>query len=117
LIQQLVKTSRANACFNLVDTLGSVWAYLVVALDSEITGARLESLLMWIDVGGGRLPLAKKAGWMLFRKVAIGGAETPLVAFGKRLCIAEHRKTLIGSVLSPLPSGVSHFAIRAGRPV
>jgi hypothetical protein len=73
LIQQLVKTSRANACFILVDTLGSVWAYLIVALDSEITGARLESLLVWIDVGGGKLPPAKKAGWMLFRKVAIPG--------------------------------------------
>jgi hypothetical protein len=36
---------------------------------------------MWVDVGGGKLPPAKKAGWTLFRKVAItgcGSAETPL---------------------------------------
>jgi len=36
---------------------------------------------MWVDVGGGKLPSAKTAGWTLFRKVAMtgcGSAETPL---------------------------------------
>lgn len=81
MIQQLVKTSCANACFVLVDGLGSAWAYLIVALNCEITGARLESVLMWVDVGGGKLPPAKKTGWVLFRKVATpgcGNAEAQL---------------------------------------
>ena len=52
-----------------------------MALNCEITGARLESVLRWIDVGGGKLPPAKKAGWVLFRKVATpgyGNAEAQL---------------------------------------
>lgn len=56
--------------------LGGVWARLIVALNCEISGAQLERGLMRVGAGGGKITLAKKAGWMLFRKVAMSGCRT-----------------------------------------
>lgn len=56
--------------------LGGVWARLIVALNCEVSAAQLERELMRVDAGGGKITLAKKAGWMLIRKVAMSGCAT-----------------------------------------
>ena len=69
---------------------------------------------MWVDVGGGKLPPAKKAGWVLFRKVATPGYGNAEAQLSSLLEAIVYRGTSEGPHGARLVASSSRISMSCG---